>query len=1672
VVLLGKGLLGSLGAALRRPVVAISSGLAAVAVIGTTVLMAGVTGVEAQSGPPVYNAPGNEPSFGLSVQTSTVTPSAGLTWYGSPSSPTAPAVSDRIDTLARSLEDNPDRIYQFVYNTIAFEPQFGLHKGADGVLLDGSGGSFDQAHLMVSLLRAAGYSARYVYGTVTLGAEAKDILKVDTARQACLLLATAGTPALVNGSSTCTSLTGSVTSVEMLHVWVEASIGGTWYAFDPSLKQNTRITGIDLWGAMGTNASSAWSNVSSGVSTSSGTVLGLNQANIDADMKGYTTDLQNAIIASHSDKSLKQITGGWEIQRTEAGPRVTSLSGHSAASGSPWTGDIPTAFRATLKLETPGFSNTWDLPSVYAWRMQAQLVGRTLRTVVRKCDAGNPGAADDWGGCGGDTAVAGTDPGATAFSANGQMLSLTLNHPYAAGTGTFGDETTLKELEIGKRADIIVRTAGGLGSRRPLQAAAVDPMTALRVIPAGNPYECDFPAGETPPPTAEACDGTQASDWTYWNDLGTGAFPAGEVAVAEMGSKKDALINLWADLFDRTTAILQGVSGARIFHQHSLGIAVTPGNAINALDVNTNVGIAPAGSDDPHHVLAALAVLSSAEEGMAIQQSAADHPQGSGGTISVAYSSSRRLADGSTLKLLTTTGSTSGLPSGVNADTRVEIEKYLTAGYSVIVNTTADTNAFLARSADGSEQAWIVRRIGASNNPAITSQASFRKGATDGAPNPLDFLGKAEGRMIAANVAGTHLGAVDLRSGTLSFGEGTEISVGQGDFPYSLSFSRSYSSTGPVEGRGDLGMGWSHNWMSSAVQSSDVNALFPDGEAVTAAPTIVGVLIALQAGRTDTIQSALIAGVALNWWQDQAIANVVNVSGGGRSARFVRLANGTWRNPSSPTEELAAIDGESPTYGSQFNWTMADKSVMEFRRIMFDPNMPGYDEVPHHYTARNAATKWTFPTGVIITLAYSNPDETNTPYLTTVSNNLGATLTFTHQTNPTEVQAGNCEANAAALAYGGGRREAQQECYILSRSGGLLNRVSAGNDQINFGYSNQCPKNTNFCAFTLVIADRPGLRKREYVYAMPTGAVAGAAGDYTLYQNMLTRIVDDGVTTPRARFEWKAKGTEIAPYVAESYDAQNRMTTYYSSGLTYSSAKDALNGVVRQTYDEDGRLAASADAMGRTSRATYDGPGRSKTIKTPYGDISSFQYDPRGNLTQRTQTPVDGCATGLTTAEASWWCQTIVIRAEYHATWNKPTKVILPATTADPNEREWTISYNSQGLTYQTTGPSVWDAVGNANAQPVWTTWYDAYGRVTKTKDPTGIEATQTWGGGGLPAFCLRESRASTQLGGISGMTTTFVCDAVGNVTSVTDALGRTATTTYDNLRRKTATTGPVGTNIQTQWVYDLNGDMTQEKRWDHAASTWRTMTTTYSATHKPLTVTDPSGDLTRTCYDDLDRPTTVIDPMLRATITDYNSSGQPTAVRRWHIANANSCTTAFVAPPGSGQTEDRWRRFGYNAAGMQTEETDARGNVTTVAYDGLGRPFRTIYPDVDGIGGAAATEAWTMLDQRGQVVTRKQRGGTWAALYYDAMGRDYHVQEFNNGSTGFAGRNTRAAYDLAGRPIWRDVSTQTSTGMTWDDTLLRDVRNYAYDTAGRLVTDQVKPEGIGSGALTLSLWL
>lgn len=82
----------------------------------------------------------------------------------------ATTATPEITALARALQNDPKLIYDYVRNNVDYTPYFGSLKGATLTYLEGSGNDFDQASLMIALLRASGITAQYVYGTMSIPA--------------------------------------------------------------------------------------------------------------------------------------------------------------------------------------------------------------------------------------------------------------------------------------------------------------------------------------------------------------------------------------------------------------------------------------------------------------------------------------------------------------------------------------------------------------------------------------------------------------------------------------------------------------------------------------------------------------------------------------------------------------------------------------------------------------------------------------------------------------------------------------------------------------------------------------------------------------------------------------------------------------------------------------------------------------------------------------------------------------------------------------------------------------------------------------------------------------------------------------------------------------------------------------------------------------------------------------------------------------------------------------------------------------------------------------------------------------------------------------------------------------------------------------------------------------
>lgn len=418
-----------------------------------------------------------------------VTPSDALEYYDgldgnganglvSPSIVSVPR-DPRIQQLADALDNDAWRIYEYVANSIEVTPQFGLQKGAFGALIDGYGNPFDQAHLMVELLREAGVPASYQFGDIEFtGADIavfEDWFGTSTARGACELLSGGGIPAIVNESTAnlceSTSYDGALTSVVMSHVWVLADLGNGTSAYDPSLKSHIRTGPNSVLTSL--PSASVYQSATGGAVTdfdipnSIQAVTGLTASsvsNLNSQLDQASAALLNTLQQpANMDMSLVEVAGGARIDAANLFVRAndTATAGHPylASLAATWAGDIPTELRARVTFDvalriggTPD-TVTLDVADVAARRI-----------VMTPFSLGGNASALLWideemvlqasyaSGCSG-----------CQVSGFGTTLGVSVDHPFASLDGEYLDDdwtqqvsditTSVLALSFGDRSD-------------------------------------------------------------------------------------------------------------------------------------------------------------------------------------------------------------------------------------------------------------------------------------------------------------------------------------------------------------------------------------------------------------------------------------------------------------------------------------------------------------------------------------------------------------------------------------------------------------------------------------------------------------------------------------------------------------------------------------------------------------------------------------------------------------------------------------------------------------------------------------------------------------------------------------------------------------------------------------------------------------------------------------------------------------------------------------------------------------------------------------------------------------------------------------------------------------------------------------------------------------------
>jgi RHS repeat-associated protein len=501
----------------------------------------------------------------------------------------------------------------------------------------------------------------------------------------------------------------------------------------------------------------------------------------------------------------------------------------------------------------------------------------------------------------------------------------------------------------------------------------------------------------------------------------------------------------------------------------------------------------------------------------------------------------------------------------------------------------------------------------------------------------------------------------------------------------------------------------------------------------------------------------------------------------------------------------------------------------------------------------------------------------------------------------------------------------------------------------------------------------------------------------------------------------------------QAFGARGDVSTmcFDQNGRLYTGY-DASDGRRAIDYDTYGHPRLLTDELGAKTYLESDKLGRLTSVRDALGRELSLDYDSSGNLIELTDPEERTIEVDYGSADLP---ESITIsdatRSEELVAYTYTARDELKTVT-EPGGATTTLGYDTNGYVSSILDPaggkttfttdargfvtSIIDPLGNVQgATPgdhEWQFGYDAMGRLTSSTDATGGSTQQTYDHMG---------RIKT-LTDAAGITTTYTYDTDGRLIKA-KAQGPSGPAAiahyeYDPAGNLTAITDPE--DRRTELTYDAVGRLTKTKGAD--GKQWRTayddkgriIATTdptdravsfeYDEADRLVRRTDEGGQQTTYEYDDAGRLLSVTDPLLQVTEYEYDWLGRLTQ----------------VSDPLSQLTT-----FGYDAAHDLVSVTNARNKTTTFEYDAAHRLTKVI----DALLGETDYE----YDEAGRL-TRRQNARGHAELYeYDAAGRLIEL-------TDPLANSWQTAYDPAGRV----EHTLDAEGQQTD---------YAYDPLGRLVT-------------------
>ena len=510
-------------------------------------------------------------------------------------------------------------------------------------------------------------------------------------------------------------------------------------------------------------------------------------------------------------------------------------------------------------------------------------------------------------------------------------------------------------------------------------------------------------------------------------------------------------------------------------------------------------------------------------------------------------------------------------------------------------------------------------------------------------------------------------------------------------------------------------------------------------------------------------------------------------------------------------------------------------------------------------------------------------------------------------------------------------------------------------------------------------------------------------------------------------------------------DLNGKTTTYTPDAehriVSVSAPEHGDKPFVRNVFTDD-KVTQQHDGYDSTMTLDYDEDAQETTILSNRGFTLTHFWDSEFRITQE-RDPLGNSI--HRSYNASGFAETVTdqrgnVTHFYYDIKGNPIRTVLPG--GYEREAEYDLANNNV----------LW-VEDEANSRTSFD--YDEAGRLLETISGPAGAVSFTYYSDGL----LKTSHSA-------GATTSLEYDSAGNITRVTDPLGRSSSLAYDLAGRVTSSTDAMSRTSTI--TYDARGNLLRA-----ADPLGNAAQFTYDGDGNLLTATDPRGKSTRFIYDTMDKLSAVVDADEQTTTYTYDR-----AYNLASVTDARSNTTTYTFDGAERLTGVRdplghvWS-FGFDAAGNLTETVNPDGTRVTSSYT----PRNLLSTMTIGPGpsyGYTYTPT-ACLD----TVTSGSR--IWD-FDYDPAGRLTRASDTSDPNASFAityandeagrvtelrpsGEATRAyGYDLAGRLTTMSLPTDGASGPTtygYDaaDALTRlslpegSATRYGYDGAGRLTS-------------------